>query len=205
MKKTTNLNFNKVTIIMLIVTMIALIALSGTYAKYTTTTSGTGSVVVAKWAFDASIAGEQGTNLTVNLYDTMTTTPDTTKLSADRVAPGTKGSFAIEMSSNSEVGTNYTIAITPQSGTLPGNIVFKCTGLDGNENVLNLTPAEGETQTPSYEVTGTIDAGTTQAGTVKISWEWPYDSNDDIQDTQDGIEAPTCLFDIAITGTQVTI
>lgn len=204
---TKNVNFTKVTIIMLIVTMIALIALSSTYAKYTSATNGTGVAVVAKWDFTAELNGVAETDQTINLYDTMDTTVGEEYLLEDYVAPGTSGHFDVVVSSKSQVGTLYTISITPKSGTYPTNMKWYYEDSELTTEKTPLVMTEGSTGIQVPETF--IEAGDTAERTITIYWEWPFEAATadaiaatDAVDTADGITADTYTFDIAVTGTQ---
>lgn len=206
--KKTDTNFTKVTIVMLIITMLALIALSGTYAKYTTTVSNEGSVVVAQWNFGGEINGSMDESATFNLADTMTKSIDAENLSAGVVAPGTEGEFQVMMYSESEVATEYVLTITPHqdSGELPENLVFNITDSNGNTTPLELIPAGTDAEAiPAYKLDGVLSAGDSIEETLTIDWEWPYESGNDEADTIAGYDAHTLVFDVSITGTQVAI
>ena len=206
--KKSDTNFTKVTIVMLIITMLALIALSGTYAKYTTTISNEGSVVVAQWNFAGEINGSIDETATFNLADTMTKSIDENNLAAGVVAPGTEGQFQILMYSESQVATEYSLTITPHqdSGVLPTNLTFSITDSNGNTTPLELVPAGTDEEAKiAYELTGTLKAGDMIEENLTIDWAWPYDSGNDETDTADGIDAHILKFDISITGTQVAI
>ena len=206
--KKTDTNFTKVTIVMLIITMLALIALSGTYAKYTTTVSNEGSVVVAQWNFGGEINGSMDESATFNLADTMTKSIDAENLSAGVVAPGTEGDFQVMMYSESEVATEYVLTITPHqdSGELPENLVFNITDSNGNTTPLELIPAGTDAEAiPAYKLDGVLSAGDSIEETLTIDWEWPYESGNDEADTIAGYDAHTLVFDVSITGTQVAI
>lgn len=156
---------------------------SGTYAKYVGQVEGQGSATVAKWAFEAE---HEDVDFTVNLAKTY----DASTLVGGKIAPGTQGSFDIELTNTqSEVGYNYVITLGDVD-KVPTNLVF--------------TDAEGNTLTPG---TGTIE-GTIAVGgskTVTVSWAWAYETeNGDDEDTADGIAAETLTIPVTINATQVT-
>ena len=200
--KKSNKNLSKVTVVMLLITMIALIALAGTYAKYTTTASGTGTATVAKWDVSTLINGSKGV-AEFDLYDTITHDIATGSLLEKRIAPGTSGSFFISLENNSEVGVNYEIKLTPISTTdIPAYLKFKVNGqaVDiATENTL---------------ATGRIEVGAAdKTQTIIVDWEWPYETgtavdgvvSGDAQDTEDGIAASTLKFKVSAIATQMTI
>ena len=91
---------------------------ANTYAKYTAEINGQGTVKVAKWAFAED---NQSVDFTIDLNGTI----DASTLIADRIAPGTSGSFDIDLSNeNSEVGVAFTISFSNIQNA-PSNLVFK--------------------------------------------------------------------------------
>ncbi len=156
--------------------------LSNTYAKYASTINGSGTVTVAKWAFDTDNADA---NFTINLDKTY----DADTLIGGKIAPGTSGSFIIELSNeNTEVGVSYTVSLGDVTNA-PSNIVFK----NGSTVI-----GAGDT------ITGTLTPGET-GKEVTVNWEWPYYSSDadDVEDTADGAAAKTMTVNATITGVQI--
>lgn len=137
---------------------------SRTYAKYVKTLdNATGTTTVAKWDF------KKGTNYGV--FDiTLPGTVDATTLVSGRIAPGTSGTFTIDLdNSGSEVGVEYTIEFTTASG-VPSNLVFK-------QSTTTISAA-------GSKVIGTIPAG--QTDSVELSWEWPYETTSSALTVEDG-------------------
>lgn len=167
---------------------------AGTYAKYTSTLSGKkGTAVIAKWAFD-----DDNEDTTLDIDFAQTYDPNT--LVADRIAPGTEGSFAIELSNeNSEVLVNYTLEVSDVDG-IPTNMKFYTDESHTNEITDFSDTSDME------DLTGTIAIGGTE--TVDIYWVWEYETtNGDAADTANGKaggEDGTKLeFTMNITGVQV--
>ena len=68
-KKSNDNNLTKAIIFILLISMIAMILVSGTYAKYTSSASGTATATVAKWAFnvnDTDLLGNNGLFYVIN-------------------------------------------------------------------------------------------------------------------------------------------
>ena len=176
-----------------LIALLLLVALTssyvaGTYAKYTAEVTGEGSATVAKWAFASD---NDDVDFDINLDETY----DASTLVADRIAPGTSGSFDIELSNeNSEVGVEFTISFT-NTANVPTNLVFT----QGNNTV---NPA-------TQSIKGYIAAGETL--TVPLTWEWAYETGtspytqagEDPADTTDGIAAKTMTVTANIKGIQV--
>lgn len=155
---------------------------ANTYAKYTAQVSGSGSATVAKWAFEED---NQNADFTIDIAGNI----DASTLVDGKIAPGTNGSFNIELSNeNSEVGVAFTIAFSNLQN-VPKNLVFKQSGA-----VIDLT---------SETITGKIAAGETL--TVPVTWEWVYYTSDadDVEDTTDGEAANTMTINASITGVQI--
>ncbi len=176
----TNKNAVLVLVLLLLVAVSAMMVAS-TYAKYTAEVTGTGNAKVAKWAF-------QSENSSQDITITLDGTVDASTLVAQRIAPGTSGSFDIELSNKqSEVGVDFTIEFTGTEN-VPSNLVFK-------QGTTTINPTNG-TITGKIAQNGTL--------TVPVSWEWPYytDATNDEEDTSDGVAAKTMNINMKITGVQ---
>lgn len=184
MKKKRN-NSVKALILMLVLTMLALIALSGTYARYVTISNGTGTAVVAKW--DISFKnGETDYSETfeIDLAETMTSDDS----SNDFIQPGSAGSFTITVTNNSDVPATVVATVSDLSSSIfsKGQFTLEATGT---------TPDAGTT----------IAAGATQD--VTVEWNWEYNGTDaDAEDTQIGETsngATKTICEITLSATQV--
>ena len=134
------------------------------YAKYVASINNkSASAQVAAWAF-------QDENMNATLSCPLDTTYDPNTLVAGKIAPGTKGTCKIQLSNTlSEVGVDYTVTVSTATG--PTNLIFK----NGNKTI-----------TSGGSFTGNLTPGQA-AQTVKIDWEWPYETTDgDDADTLDG-------------------
>lgn len=185
----------KAVIVLAILIMIAvtLSLVASTYARYTATVSRNGTVTVAKWAFSSDNSGS--TTMNINFADTYH--PST--LVANKIAPGTNGSFEISLSNaNSEVGVEYTVSLGTVTNA-PTNIKFYSDATYSTE-ITATTP-----------ITGKMKANETTAQSVKIYWAWPYQTGamtgtvaaGDAADTADGIAAKNLTVPVTITGVQV--
>lgn len=183
-------NATLVIIILLLLVGVTSWYVASTYAKYTSDL-GTkeGTATVAKWNFSTT-----ATDFTINLSDTYN--PDT--LVANRIAPGTRGSFNIELSNaQSDVGAAYDIVIG--TGTnVPANLKFYTAYTDETTN----TPLNGN------KISGTLSPNATT--TVTIYWVWPYETGsgetlitNDANDTTAGTTGAQMTVPLTIKGTQV--
>ena len=169
-------------------------ATAGTYAKYTAEIDGNqGTATVAKWSFEADNPAQ---TLTINFDETY----DASTLVADRIAPGTSGSFNIELNNeNSEVGVDWKIVFDNPTNK-PTNFKFYSDAAHQNE-ITSATP-----------LTGQLTAEDETGLTVPIYWEWAYETGTvtdgiaagDSDDTTDGLAASTMTVNATITGVQTT-
>ena len=185
----------------LALTVVSSCIVGGTLAKYTTTATGTGSAVVAKWApsFKDSAGNAFTDSTVVSLKDT---TVDAKKVADGKIAPGTEGSFSVKVGrGDTEVGFNYTITISDVTN-MPKNLKFYdetgTTELTATDGVYTLTPPDNK-----------VDADATAEKTIIVNWKWPYEATgadptaNDTDDSTDGTNAATMTFKVNITATQV--
>lgn len=106
---------------LILLAVVTLFSVVGTYAKYTTSLNGSSIARVAKWAWN--ISGEDiNAGTTTYKLDLFTTVKDsdnstdetnvTKGTNENIIAPGTSGSFNIVITNNSEVDARYKYDIT---------------------------------------------------------------------------------------------
>ena len=190
---------------LLILTMVTTCAISGTFAKYTTTTTSVDSARVAKWGFNAT---------TINITDLFAAAyTNVNSESGDVIAPGTEG--------------KTTIQFAPQSGTTPEvayamSVVASSTkGIAGNPIVDNNNikwalyktgTAEdaitwGEFSELLTSITGLSEAKVEANNLPKlndeyvVAWKWIFNTDDvaDAVDTAMGNAAGLAEIDLTIT------
>ena len=185
----------------LALTVVSSCMVGGTLAKYTTTATGTGSAIVAKWApsFQDGDGNAFTDSTVVSLKDT---TVDPKTVADGKIAPGTAGSFSVKVGRGAtEVGFSYTITIS-EVNNMPKNLKFYdedgTTELTAVDGVYTLTPNEN-----------TVAADATTEKTITVNWKWPYKADgadptaNDTDDSSDGASAATMTFKVNITATQV--
>lgn len=195
---------NKLFILGLVATFVAILSLtlvSSTWAKYTSTVTGSDSARVAKWVFQY---GNQSDNLsqlnlsetqqlTINLFDTILDTDGNqesdVKASVDEtiIAPGTKGTGTFVLKNTGEVNAKATITFTV---TNTNNIPVKFTNAAGNE----LEATEGVYSVGEVN----LQMDSTDGISLTLNWEWPFDNDttsgaNDSTDTALGIEGTATL------------
>ena len=145
-------------IVLLLLVTVTFAGVAGTYAKYTAEITGKqGTATVAKWAFDT-----ENQNKTLNVE--LAPTADATTLVANKIAPGTSGSFAINLSNaNSEVGVDFTVGLG-NATNVPTNLKFY------------KDSSYTEELTTAGSITGTLAPKNSTGEDVTIYWKWLYET-----------------------------
>lgn len=157
----------KVAIFALLIAIVAIVLVSGTYARYTTNLTGTSSVQIAKWAWN--ISGDDidanTTEYTLDLFSTIkdTATYGTTNeahVIDGKIAPGTTGAFDIQITNKSEVDAEYSVTF-------------------GEENPLGAAIEYSTDGGKTWGSVAVLDVATTSIGqnetvTVPIQWRWAF-------------------------------
>ena len=179
-------------VVLLLMVAVSTTYVAGTYAKYTAEISGNGTARVAKWAFESD-------NDEVTIDIDLTETPDPSTLVANRIAPGTSGSFDLNLvNTNSEVGVDFTVKLGTVEN-IPTNLKFY------KDSTFTTELRHGVD-----EITGQIVAGDSTGVDVKIYWKWEYETGavtngvaaGDSADTTAGEDAYTLTIPITIKGIQ---
>lgn len=160
---------NKTMRIASVVMMAALLstcAISGTFAKYTSASTGTDTARVAKWDIrldDEAISNTFKFDLFETIYDTDATSVET-DVATGLIAPGTSGSFEIKLASASEVSAQYSIDYTVTNvNNIP--VQFSVNG--------------GTTWTSDLaDVTDKALAMTNGTASITVQWKWDFNGND---------------------------
>ena len=166
--------------ITLLIVMIALILVSGTYAKYTSSATGSDSARVAKWAFNVGGADIASNTFKFDLFKTIKDSDgneenDVVSANGDKViAPGTSGSFDISLENKSEVSAKYGIKFTvTNTKSIP--IQFSTDGNTWTDSLTNIAADDTKTK---LAPNGTK--------TITVQWKWAYeDTNEDTKETTD--------------------
>ncbi len=189
----------KVFLIALLIVMVGLILVSGTYAKYTTTFTGSDTATVAKFKVSS--------NTTAETFDLFKTAKEVDGTTADaevvngKVAPGTGGKFDIQLTNDSEVKVHYAISLKE---TNESNIPIEYS-LDGTTYVT----AENFASVSAADL---AIGSTTQK--VSVYWRWAFEGKDSTNykttqtDTTDytlgtASTAPTVKVEVSTVFTQV--
>ena len=197
-------------ILILALTMITLMIVSGTFAKYTSSATGSDTATVAKWSIKVGsgdgieIAGSSST-VSFDLFSTIKdedggseadvagkasgTAVGSTSATAKIIAPGTSGSFDIIVKNESEVNATYSIAFESNNTSIP--IEFST---DGTTWKSTLSEAN---------VTNAAINMNSAAQTRTVYWRWAYDVSAarDTADTNLGVAAQTSPASVTLSAT----
>lgn len=197
-------------ILILALTMITLMVVSGTFAKYTSSATGSDTATVAKWSIKVGsgdgveIAGSSST-VSFDLFSTIKdedggseadvagkasgTAVGSTSATAKIIAPGTSGSFDIIVKNESEVNATYSIAFESNNTSIP--IEFST---DGTTWKSTLSEAN---------VTNAAINMNSAAQTKTVYWRWAYDVSAarDTADTNLGVAAQTSPASVTLSAT----
>lgn len=134
---------------------------AGTYAFYRSTISGTINGSISVWTFKA--------NNNASSFNITLTPSQTTSTLNSTMAPGTSGSFTINLSTkNNGLSADYTITFSGFTNK-PANLKFYS---DSNFTTETDITASG------YKITGTLAANSEETKT--IYWKWPLGNTSSI-------------------------
>ena len=183
---------------------------SGTFAKYVSSATGSDTGRVALWKIevnDADISSSEANTYTFNLFHTIKDTAgaaenDVKKDTEDYnkiIAPGTSGEFVIKIENLSEVTAQYAIDYTVTNDkSIP--ILFSVDGTNWSDTLADVTASDST----KLE----MDSGTKS---ITVQWKWEYEKTgegnpaaSDAADTVLGIAgSATLTVTAAVTVTQV--
>lgn len=185
--------FAKIGAAAVVLTLVTSSLVGGTFAKYTSSTAGTGTAQVAKWAIafkegDTSITGNTFTFDLKNTNSEVVTTDD-------KLAPGSEGEIKFVINgTGSEVGYTYS-AEADVSGLNGVPIKF----YSNSARTTELTPTNDKIAFASTDVT--LDkVGDDQ--TIDIFWAWDKDSTD-LVDTEKGMAGTQGTITLDVTAEQL--
>ncbi len=165
-------------IITVLVAVLSLTFVSSTFAKYTSTVSGTDTAKVAKWEWNYKGAKIETNTVSFDLFNTILDTKGgaaETDVDANLLAPGTKGSFEIKLVNKSEVNATYSITFASELqgglGYLPIVFVLK----DGEDNELARDTQLSAFNEKIKDVVMNMNSATDDVYTIE--WEWVYEGN----------------------------
>lgn len=204
---------------LLVAVLLSTCAISGTFAKYTTSANGTDSARVAKWGFTGGS--------TITISDLFKNTYDTTvKSSTDVIAPGTTGSakFGFTYGGDGSVTAPevaYTFKVSTEGSSCADsiknntNIKWKLdTGewVTWDQLIAAIEALDGNKTDDRYEP-NTLPTAFNTPGENKhtVSWQWLFETSGEgkgVQDTTDtdmgnAAELAKVELKITVTATQI--
>ena len=169
-------NVMRIASALLVAVLLTTCAISGTFAKYTTSADGTATARVAKWAF--TVGGNAlAEDFEFDLIATLTEYEggEETDVGLDVLAPGTAGSFVVALTNDSEVNARYNVSFTESISNLPA-------GLDEDAFPVEYTTTPDNDQSWSADISrvvanGTIDMDATE--NITVYWRWAFEGDND--------------------------
>ena len=190
-------NTNRLVALLAFLCLITSCFVGTTLAKYTSTATGSDTATVAKWSFKVEgteIAVDPAATITFDLFDTINdtgNTADETDVKDALIAPGTAGSFELNLANTSEVNAKYTIALAETNAS---NVPLQYS-LDGTawvDSIAELT------------MTGLTDQAIAMESGIAahtVYWRWVFEGTDvanGADATDDAHEAQTDAVDTAL-------
>ena len=194
-------NVMRIASALLVAVLLTTCAISGTFAKYTTTYTGNASARVAKWGFTDSTAVEF--DLFLNDYDGVVVGTGDDLV----IAPGTEGSAEIALVADAdakaaatEVAYTFEVEVSVEADdpALLNKLQWNLNGgTYGNLDTLvaDINDLFEDQYNPGDDAPDT---------TFTIGWKWEFDGNDDTGDTALGVgDDVNVTVTISFTATQV--
>ena len=219
--------------LLMVAVLLTTSVVSGTYAKYVTTQTGSDKARVAKWGVEIVANGDTFAETYTSDYgvSVKSIAANDADVTDDVLAPGTEGTLvAMVLSGTPEVAVEvkYTPTLLLQGWEINGveycPIVFTVnnltygtddTGLEVNVQCSNVADLKAKVEAAINGYTATYEpltnlATETEVATPDVTWTWPYSTGDanDANDTTLGNQAanasaPTIQLDITTTVTQI--
>lgn len=207
---------------LLVAVLLTTCAISGTFAKYVTSGSGSDSARVAKFGVTVSGTADTFKETYAKNDNSFTLAANTVVSTEDVVAPGTSGSMAaFTITGTPEVAVRVAFTGTLELGDkwvdsaskyycpieiTVGSTTFKGTAYASADEFEAAVNDEIATYTKDYEANK--DLSTIGADAPAISWKWAFTGNDDVKDTYLGDQAAdsnaaTISLSVTATVTQI--
>ncbi len=190
--------------------MVTMSLTAGTLAKYASEASGNATATVAKWAIaftngDGTKTYDDTHNIALKLSDTVNSASDKKLVAADRIAPGTSGSFDFKVDgTGTEVAYTYTIEVDLSSLSGVPLAFYNNADLAVGHKIDTSASGGKVTMTGTILADGTAEG--TATGTETIYWKWDSTGigtgTDDERDTALGKAAATFTIPVTIKAEQ---
>lgn len=206
MEKAKRSPFMRIAGVMLGASLLMTCVISGTLAKYTSSSNGSATATVAKWSVEVNGTDiAKNDTVTFNLFDTVNeadTSTTESNVTAGKIAPGTGGSFELKIDNKSEVDAKYSIALT-ETNTSNVPIQYSTDKTIWTDSLDTINTAQTDVELAKENGTKT----------VTVYWRWTFDSTTtgahanqtDATDTALGTAdtAPAVKIAASFTATQV--
>ena len=185
--------------VLAVVMMFTMCFVGGTFAKYTSSGTGTDTATVAKWSFKVGETDIATTDtFTFDLFKTIKDSDgikDETEMNpvdGSIIAPGTQGSFDLVLTNASQVTAQYAIDDTvTNNNDIP--VKFSVDGGSNWTNDLADVAASDSTKLAA-------NSGTT---TITVQWKWDFNGNDTTDTALGSAATATLTVAAKVTATQV--
>ena len=189
--------------VLLVCVLLTTSVISGTFAKYTSTATGTDTATVAKWSFKVAstdIAPAATTTFAVDLFSTAyeltngavgTDADADVKADGKIIAPGTGGSFKLNLENASDVTAKYTITL---SSINAAGVPLEFSTDNGTTWV-----KAAEVTESNITVTGTLNIGATATDSAPIYWRWAFSTGNEGDTADTTLGTATALATPSVT------
>lgn len=185
--------------------------LSGTVAKYSSTASETAQPTVAKWSFNVENANIATANtftftpFAANAIKDSNGTSEETDVKSGSIAPGTSGSFEINLENTSEVTARYAVAFAVEGPENYNPLKFALSN-DANTQWVNADQISTLNIAASDETKLGFGEANNKTASVTIYWKWDFeqDANADAS-TKAANDAKDVAFIDAVNTTPVKV
>lgn len=173
----------RTTLFLVVLLLVTTCIISGTYAKYASTDVVTVDTTVAKWSFSVEGVDISKTQtFTFDLFNTihyLDTNGETVHLTQrNMIAPGTKGSFVVDLNNTSDVEAMCEFSLQAVYSNLPTGVTAIPLEFSFDGSTYSASPTY--TETP-------ITSGATKQ--VTVYWRWPASGYSDTDKLLQGTNA----------------
>ena len=164
----------RIAVLVLALALITCCFVGTTFAKYTSSATGTSAATVAKWSVTANGTDvAKADTFTFNIIDYVnddaaaTTNADDANVVDELLAPGTGGAFAFALVNNSEVTATVTLTLSDA---------------DTNNNSIDIPvvySADGNTWGDIASISKSVELAAGANETVNVYWKWCIDADED--------------------------
>ena len=153
--------------VLLVAVLLSTCVISGTFAKYTSVSTGTDTARVAKWDFTVGSTDITKNNtFTFDLFNTAYTEENVDKDGSGTevvIAPGTQGNASVVLKNNSEVNATYAVDFSATENGVP--LQWSVDGTTWKNDISDL------------DISETAIAMNGGEATIAIYWKWAFETD----------------------------